>query len=194
MAHPPRGLVLPSPPAVMCHVCVGASGAAGAGQLGCAAEGCCLHGLLRWVHCNLLRASGTGILLLAAGSLLMPQWSTTPIAVLALGAKACNFHRPYRECQLLSMLVTGLLVRQWEPWVGKLLAILWAGCHPLFPQNVAMEVDPPNPVGYPPLPGPKKKNCGPFLGMTCQWRNFCAWIRGAESHLPCSGLLPARRG
>ena len=76
------GLVLPSPPAVMCHVCVWRVGAAGAGQLGCAADGCCLHGLRRWVHCNLLRASGTGILLLAAGSLLMPQWSTTPIAVL----------------------------------------------------------------------------------------------------------------
>ena len=111
-----------------------------------------------------------------------------------LGAKACNFHRPYRECQLLSMLVTGLLVRQWEPWVGKLLAILWAGCHPLFPQNVAMEVDSPNPVGYPPLNGTQEEELRAIFGMTCQWRNFCAWIGGAESHLPCSGLLPARRG
>ena len=156
----------------------GASGAAGAGQLGCAADGCCLHGQRRWVHCNLLRASGTGILLLAAGSLLMPQWSTTPIAVLALEAKACNFHRPYRECQLLSMLVTGPLIRQWEPWVGKFLAILWAGCHPLFPQNTVMEVDSPNPVGYPALSGTQEEEFAkPFLGMTCQWRNFCAWIR-----------------
>ena len=95
-----------------------------------------------------------------------------------LGAKACNFHRPYRECQLLSMLVTGLLVRQWEPWVGKLLAILWAGCHPLFPQNVAMEVDSPNPVGYPPLNGTQEEELRAIFGMTCQWRNFCAWIRG----------------
>jgi len=57
-------------------------------------------------------------------------------------------------------------------------------CHPVgrVPPLVSPECGhgsgPPNPVGYPPLPGPKKKNCGPFLGMTCQWRNFCAWIRG----------------
>lgn len=159
----------------------GASGAAGAGQLGCAADGCCLHGLLRWVH--LLRASGTGILLLAAGSLLMPQWSTTPIAVLALGAKACNFHRPYRECQLRSR---GCWCASGSHGWGNFLLSCGPGASPCFPRMWPWKWTPPIRLDIHPLPGPRKKNCGPFLGMTCQWS---AWIRGRSHTCPVLGCF-----
>ena len=92
------------------------------------------------------------------------QWSTTPIAVLALGPKLATFTVLTGNASCCLCWSRGCWCASGSHGWGNFLPSCGPGATPCFPRMWPWKWTPPIPLDIPPLTGPRKKNYGPFLG------------------------------
>ena len=92
---------------------------------------------------------GPGVLLVAISTLIRSTWFGKGMACVTLGAALFNFHRPLRQCRVLSAVVVSCMSWGWSSRFLRLLVLAWALYQPLFPEP--MDLD-PDPHPHPPNP------------------------------------------
>ena len=135
--------------------------------------------------------------MVAISTLIRLTWFGKGMACVILGAALFNFHRPLRQCRVLSVVVVSCMSWGWSSRFLRLFVLAWALYQPLFPEPMDLDPDPhPHPPNPPQPRDPKtEEEFRALFGLDLSPKELLRREQGSNHHgCPIVGCCRHARG